>query len=249
MSTNPLLTVMIPNYNYAPYIAQAMESVAAQDYAPIELIVVDDASTDDSATVIRQTAEKLTNLARVETIILPENRGKLGAMNRALPEMKGDYLIILDSDDFLTPGYATRCIADLEAARQDDPKIGFVYTDCNLTAADGTYIDHGKSTAFLPELLEQYSFIPEPALCLTKIVTDAGPYDEAIRKGTKHHKWTRIVGNGWWGHYIPEPLFHYRMHACNLSSIGRRVLDEVDDGKRGERILSGYWPTQTNQEE
>jgi glycosyltransferase involved in cell wall biosynthesis len=175
---------------------------------------------------------------------LDTNVGKIGALNRALPELNGEYLIILDSDDFLTPGYATRCIAELEAARATDPKIGFVYTDCNLTAADGEYIDHGKSTAFKPELLEKYSFIPEPALCLTKIVTEAGPYDASIRKGTKHHKWTRIVGNGWWGHYIPEPLFHYRMHDANISGIGKRVLDEVDNGKRGERILSGYWPTQ-----
>ena len=173
--------------------------------------------------------------------------GKLGAMNRALDVAEGEYLIILDSDDRLAPEYASRCIAELRQARAANEQIGFVYTDCTLISADGEVLDRGRSTAFKPELLEIYSFIPEPAVCLTSIVKDSAPYDESIRKATKHHKWTRIVGKGWHGHYLAEPLFLYRMHDDNMSGIGKRVMDEVDEGKRGERILSGYWPTQKQQ--
>jgi hypothetical protein len=78
-------------------------------------------------------------------------------------------------------------------------------------------------------------------------VLEAGPYDETIRKGTKHHKWKRIVANGWRGLHIPEPLFSYRMHEGNLSGIGKRVIAEVEQGVGGERILSGYWPLQTTE--
>jgi len=242
-----LLSVIIPNYNYARYIAEAIESVAAQDYAPIELVVVDDASTDNSVEAINEAVAGIGNLARIEVIALEQNVGKLGAMNRALEVIEGEYLIILDSDDRLTPNYATRCIAELKKARAENEHIGFVYTDCNLISADGEFLDRGRSTAFKPELLEIYSFIPEPAVCLAAMVKDSAPYDESIRKGTKHHKWTRIVGKGWYGQYLPEPLFFYRMHEANISGIGKRVMDEVDEGKRGERILSGYWPTQQQQ--
>ncbi len=241
-----LLSVLIPNYNYAGYIAESIASVAAQDYAPIELIVVDDASTDNSVEAMKAAVAD-AGLSRVEIIALDANVGKLGAMNRGLEIIEGEYLIILDSDDRLTPEYASRCIAGLKAAREKNEHIGFIYTDCNLISATGEHLDRGRSTAFKPELLEIYSFIPEPAVCLASIVTDSAPYDESIRRGTKHHKWTRIVGKGWHGEYLPEPLFEYRMHDANISGIGKRVLDEVDEGKRGERILSGYWPTQQQQ--
>ena len=63
------------------------------------------------------------------------------------------------------------------------------------------------------------------SLCLAAPVLEAAPYDEAIRKGTKHHKWKKIVANGWNGRHLAEPLFCYRMHDANLSGIGKRPVD------------------------
>lgn len=242
-----LLSVVIPNYNYDRYVSEAIASIAAQTYAPIELIVVDDASTDNSVEVIRAALEQADSLFSTRLIALEENVGKLGALNRALPYVKGHYFIIHDSDDVLKPEYAERTIAELEKARADDPSIGFLYTDSMLISQTGEVLDRGKSDAFDPARLERYSFIPEPAMCLARPVLDAGPYDEAIRKGTKHHKWKRIVGNGWNGRHLAEPLFCYRMHDANLSGIGKRVIAEVERGEGGERILSGYWPLQTTE--
>ncbi|OGS54240.1 MAG: hypothetical protein A3J40_00345 [Erythrobacter sp. RIFCSPHIGHO2_12_FULL_63_10] len=242
-----LLSVVIPNYNYARFIGEAIASIAAQTYAPIELIVVDDASTDNSVEVIRAALDKAEGLFSKRLIALEENVGKLGALNRALPHVRGHYFIIHDSDDLLTPGYAERTISELEKARAEDPSIAIIYTDCMLISQTGEQLDRGKSAAFDPALLDRFSFIPEPAMCLAAPVLDAGPYDEAIRKGTKHHKWKRIVANGWTGRHIPEPLFSYRMHDGNLSGIGKRVIAEVERGEGGERILSGYWPLQTTE--
>jgi glycosyltransferase involved in cell wall biosynthesis len=242
-----LLTVVMPNYNYGRFIAEAIASVAAQTWRPIELIVVDDASTDESVAAARAALAGAEGLFAAELIALESNVGKLGALNRALPKVRGRYFMILDSDDLLTPEYAARTIAELEAARAADPAVGFVYTDCTLVSQTGELLDRGKSTAFDARLLEEYSFVPEPAMCLAKPVLEAAPYDEAIRKGTKHHKWRRIVANGWTGRHLADPLFYYRMHDKNLSGIGKRVIAEVEKGQRGHRILSGYWPTQTTQ--
>ncbi|MDZ4137482.1 MAG: glycosyltransferase family A protein [Erythrobacter sp.] len=243
-----LLSVVIPNYNYARFVSESIASIADQTYAPIELIVVDDASTDNSVEVIRAALDAAADrLFSTKLIALPENVGKLGALNRGMPHARGHYFVIHDSDDLLSPGYAERTIAELEAARAEDPAIAIVYSDCMLISQTGEVIDRGKSATFDPALIERYSFIPEPAMCLAAPVMETAPYDETIRKGTKHHKWKRIIANGWMGLHIPEPLFSYRMHDGNLSGIGKRVIAEVERGEGGERILSGYWPLQTTE--
>lgn len=242
-----LLSVVIPNHNYGRFVGEAIASVAAQTYGPIQLIVVDDASTDNSVDEVHKALDAADALESTVLIALDSNVGKLGALNRALEHVTGHYFIILDSDDILLPEYAERTIAELEKARAEDPSIAFLYTDCMLINQAGEQLDRGKSTAWDPALLDRYSFVPEPATCLAAPVLESAPYDEAIRKGTKHHKWKRIVAQGWNGRHLPEPLFCYRMHDANLSGIGKRVTAEVESGIGGERILSGYWPLQTTE--
>ena len=245
-ATDNLLSIIIPNHNYGQFIAETIACVAAQDYAPIELIIVDDASTDNSVEVVKECFKSL-DLANTRLIEVEENVGKLGAINRALEVVQGEYGMILDADDYLTKGYVTRCLGELKAAHAEDDKIAFVYTDCNLIDANGDYLDRGKSIPFDAEKVQTLSYIPEPAVVMTKIMLETAPYDEAIRRGTKHHKWKRIVENGWKGHHIAEPLFYYRMHDNNLSGIGQKVQAEVNKGAKGHVILSGYWPTETEQ--
>ncbi len=236
-----LLTVLIPNYNYGEYIGKAIDSVMAQDYPAIELVVVDDGSTDNSVAEIQKKFAEDHNLQRTELIVLEQNRGKLGAINAALGHLNGEYLITLDSDDSLSVNYVSRCISELRQRRLGDPNLGFIYSDCNLVDKSGIVIDRGRSTAFDRDLVETLSFLPEPAVMLTRAFTEVAPFDETIRVGTKHHKWRRVVANGWTGYHIAEPLFNYRMHTNNISGIGQRIIAEAEKGGRGDRILSGYW--------
>lgn len=236
-----LLSVLIPNYNYADYIEDAIDSILEQDYPAIELIIVDDGSKDDSVAIAREKLSGSNKLKRSKLIVLEQNRGKLGAINAALAELSGEYMITLDADDWLSPHYASRCIAELRQRRLRDASLGFIYTDCNLADQDRKIIDRGRSVAFDRELVETASYLPEPALMLTRTFLEAAPFDETIRVATKHHKWCRVVANGWTGHHIAEPLFNYRMHTNNLSGIGERIFSETAIGDCGERLLSGYW--------
>ena len=240
-STDDLLSVLIPNYNYAGYVAKAIDSVMAQDYPAIELIIVDDGSQDDSVAEIRKTLNGNNHLFRDMVITLEDNRGKLGAINAALGQISGDFLITLDADDWLSAGYASRCIAELRQRRLEDANLGFIYSDCNLVDQYGDLIGRGRSATFDRNLVKQQSYLPEPALMLTQAFKEVAPFDETIRVATKHHKWCRVVNNGWTGFHITEPLFNYRMHTKNLSGIGQRIIDEVQLNDNGERILSGYW--------
>ena len=238
---NQLLTVLIPNHNYGGYIGKAIDSIFSQDYPSIELIIVDDGSTDNSVTEIKRKFKENNRMHRCELVVLEHNRGKLGAINTALDHLRGEFLITLDADDWLSPGYASRCIAELRQKRLRDPNLGFIYSDCTLVDESGKLIDYGRSTTFKRSLVEKLSFLPEPALMLTRAFKEVMPFDETIRVATKHHKWCRIVNNGWTGYHIAEPLFYYRMHSNNLSGIGKRIISETDKGEYGERILSGYW--------
>lgn len=238
-----LLTVLIPNYNYGEYIGKAIDSVFAQDYPAIELVIVDDGSADDSVDVVQEKLNENNRLHRSKLIVLEKNRGKLGAINAARDYLTGEYLITLDADDWLSPSYATRCISELRKRRLRDPNLGFIYSDCNLVDQFGNSIDYGRSTTFKRSLVEKLSFLPEPALILTRAFTAVMPFDESIRVATKHHKWCRVVNNGWTGYHIAEPLFYYRMHTNNISGIGKRIISEAEKGDYGERILSGYWGT------
>lgn len=236
-----LLSIIVPNFNYGRFIERTLQSVLEQDYPDIELIVVDDGSHDDSVERVERVLTQQDLLNRTELIAFGNNRGKLAALNAAVEQARGKYFIILDADDWLSNSYASRCIDELRRCREKDESIGFVYSDCNLMGADGEYLDRGRSTPFDKDLVGKLSFLPEPALTLTEAIRQAGPFDERIRKATKHHKWVRIVTQGWYGRYINEPLFYYRMHTDNMSGIGQRVAAENRKGARGERILSGYW--------
>lgn len=240
-SDQHLLTVLIPNYNYGNFIGEAIDSVLAQDYSNLELIIVDDGSDDDSVQNARAKLFATDRLQRGEIIALERNRGKLGAINAVLDQLNGEYLITLDADDRLSPNYASRCIAELQRRRLRDSSLGFVYTDCLLVDESGNVLHRGRSTAFDRDLVDKVSFLPEPALMLTRAFKEVAPFDETIRVATKHHKWRRVVANGWSGHHIAEALFQYRMHTHNLSGIGERVLAELNTGTNGERILSAYW--------
>jgi glycosyltransferase involved in cell wall biosynthesis len=93
----PMISVVIPCYNYARYVAQAINSALDQDYAHKEVIVVNDGSTDDSLSVIQRYA------GRVQIIDQP-NQGSVAAYNHGFAASRGDLVIFLDADDLLEPG-------------------------------------------------------------------------------------------------------------------------------------------------
>lgn len=237
----PRVGVFIPNYNYARFIAETLDSVLQQSYPLLDVIVVDDGSSDNSVPVIEKSLARFGGGRRTAFYRQPVNGGKLAALNSVMHEITAPYMLTLDADDQLEPDYIERCLQALIEARATDPKVAMVYSDCQLIDQAGRFIDNGRSTAFDVVKLQTMSYIPEPALCLSEACLEVMPFDPLIRVGTKHHKWLRMVALGWRGLHIAAPLFRYRMHDQNLSSIGRRVLKEVESGQIGERILSGYW--------
>ncbi len=101
-SGTPLVSVLIPAYNAAPWVAKAIGSALAQDWPRIEIIVVDDGSRDSTLRAARQFESK-----RVK-VVAQENQGAAVARNRALSLAQGDYIQWLDADDLLAPDKITQ---------------------------------------------------------------------------------------------------------------------------------------------
>lgn len=108
--TDPLVSVLMPVYNGAKYLQQAMDSVLAQTFADFELIVVDDGSVDDSPDIVRAYSDK-----RIRLIKNASNLGLAGARNRALGEARGKYVAWLDADDVSASHRLQRQVALLDA--------------------------------------------------------------------------------------------------------------------------------------
>jgi glycosyltransferase involved in cell wall biosynthesis len=120
LKRRPTVTVVIPCYNYGHYLPTALTSVLKQAGVNVEVIVIDDASPDGSAAVVRELA---AGDDRVRPILHRRNRGHIATYNEGLDQANGDYIVLLSADDALTPGALARATALLEA----QPSVGLVY--------------------------------------------------------------------------------------------------------------------------
>ena len=132
MSEAPRVSAIIPTYNYARYVAAAIKSVLAQSFKDLEIVVVDDGSTDETTETLRPFAERIRYIPQV-------HRGLAAARNVGIRVARGRYLAFLDSDDFWLPDKVSMQVARLDA----EPAVGVVYCEAVLfDEASQTVIPH-----------------------------------------------------------------------------------------------------------
>jgi glycosyltransferase involved in cell wall biosynthesis len=120
LTRRPTVTVVVPCFNYGHYLPTAVRSVLEQPGVDVDVILIDDASTDGSDTVVRSLAAADD---RIRAILHNRNRGHIATYNEGLEQAAGDYLVLLSADDALTPGALARAAALLDA----EPSVGLVY--------------------------------------------------------------------------------------------------------------------------
>lgn len=198
-----LISVMIGVYNAAPYLAEAIDSVFAQTYQPLELIVVDDGSDDGSAEVAKSYGHALT-------YVYKENGGNGSARNRAVELARGEFFAFLDADDRFVPDKLERQMAAFER----DPRLDIAF---------------GHVEEFVsPELTEEQrrgirAPAPEPApwmapnlmLIRRDSFLRVGPFSETIRVGVTVDWYARADEAGLRNVMLPDVVLERRLHTQN----------------------------------
>jgi glycosyltransferase involved in cell wall biosynthesis len=199
---NPLVSVMIGAYNAAPYLGEAIESVFAQDYEPLELIVVDDGSTDGTAEVAR-------SFTGVQ-VIFQENGGNGAARNRAVEEASGDLYAFLDADDRFTPGKLTLQQAALDANPQLDMVFGHVREFLSPE------LDEQTRARLRPPAPEPMPWTaPNLMLVRRDSFQRVGPFTTAVRVGVTVDWFARAEEAGLRYSILPEVVLERRLHTQN----------------------------------
>jgi glycosyltransferase involved in cell wall biosynthesis len=228
-----LASIIIPCYNQAHYVSDALDSALGQDYDALEVLVVDDGSTDDLAARVGP----YLGDPRV-CLLTQENRGLAAARNRGITAARGDYYKFLDADDWLAP----TAISKQVAAFQADAALGLVYCDLQRVGADGQPADD-YSVAWarrvlngdiLPSLLVGGYFTPHTVLVPRRVLERVGRFDESLGATEDTELWMRIVCEGYSAQFVPERLAFYRLHDANMTrdtalidENHRRTLDAI----------------------
>ncbi len=223
-----LVSIVIPCYNQGRYLASAVESALAQTHKDVEVVVVDDGSTDDTAQVM----ERFAGDPRV-TLLRQENRGPSAARNAGVAASKGAFLNFLDADDDITPEKLERQLAVMEA----DPGIGFAYCDIGYMDEDGAEIKDKKELSvadgrrelsgdIFDQLFTGGYFPPHAPLVRRIAFEEVGGFDPALRGCCDWDLWLRLSVRGFTAQYLNEKLARYRLHLAGMSRDVQHMRDD-----------------------
>ena len=209
--------MIITSYNYARYLPAAMSSALAQSDRDLELIVVDDGSSDDSVAIARACPD-----VRVRTIAQP-HRGLGAARNAGMRAARGWYIAFLDADDVWMPDKLGRQCAILE--RQ--PNVGLVYTRFGIIDAEGRrqsrgyrYLSAAPSGAILRYLVRGNAVGTPSTICFRRALVTAHDvyFDETDTHTEDWHFYLRLAPRCDFS-YLPRTLVFHRQHGRNMQGI------------------------------
>lgn len=213
---NPLVSVIIACFNDVKYIGQAVDSVRAQTYKNIEIIVVDDGSDKKTKAVLKEME------AKIDILIAQENKGVSAARNRGIELAKGPYIFILDSDDFLESTLIEKAV--LQFVKSKEVRIVSCYANLiNDKNAKFLKTEGGSLVSFLNNncALGTSMYLKEDILAIHG-------YDENMHLGFEDWELNiRIMALGGSAKVIKEPLYNYRIKKKSRNVVAKRKRAEI----------------------
>jgi glycosyltransferase involved in cell wall biosynthesis len=217
----PIVSIVIPAYNQASYVREAVESVLNQDYPDIELIVIDDGSTDNTRTIL----QTIDGCFSWET---QPNRGQALALTRGWQIARGDILGYLSADDILMPTAVREAVCELA----NNMETAVVYCDFNLIDPHSRIIRRVVSPDFdYRSMLVEVTCPPGPGAFFRRSVYEkAGPWNPAYRQMPDYDFWLRM---GLYGGFvrIPRILASFRVHESSLT-YSQSTIERADEPVR-----------------
>ena len=211
MPQTPLVSVITPAFNAAPFLDRTLRSVLAQDYPQIEYLVMDGGSTDGTLEILERYR------GRLQFVSAPDG-GAADAINRGFQKSRGEILAWLGADDLYLPGAVSAAVAALA----EDPAAAAVYGEGDWIGEDGRVLGRYPTVApYTPAAFRRECPICQPACFLRRAAVEAvGGLDAALQSAFDYDLWIRLSR-----HYpfraIPQCLAQSRMHARN-KSLGQK---------------------------
>lgn len=208
-----LISIIIPCYNDAQYIEQAVNSALNQTYANKEVIVIDDGSNIETKAVLKKLETKITKL------ITQENKGQSTARNVGIKEAKGNFILVLDSDDFFEPTFCEKGIPVF----LENKAVKLVTCEANLLYTNGSIEIYKPKGGTISNFM-YYNDALGTSLFKKEDWQDCGGYDESMRKGFEDWEFfIRLLKNGGNAEVIHEPLYNYRKRNDSTTSKANTI--------------------------
>jgi glycosyltransferase involved in cell wall biosynthesis len=220
----PSVSAIVPAFNRERYVGEALESILRQRYRPLEVIVVDDGSTDSTAAIASSFPVRC---------LRTEHRGVAAARNRGLAAAGGDLIAFLDADDAWTDGSLDRRVTHL----LDNPAVGFVLGRTELLAEADR-----KSRVRATFLRESQPGVLTTFVGRREAIDSVGPFDESYQVAEDVDWFARARDAGVKGAYLDEICARYRVHWANTTldrhaevgeSVARALKASLDRRRAG----------------
>lgn len=224
--SSPLVSVVIASYNHAAYIEDCIQSVLAQTYPHMELLVVDDGSTDDSVERIRRMQAEHGFDFQVQ-----QNQGLTSTLNSAIARAKGELIVPFGSDDVMLPERLAKQVAYLA----DKPEVGICAGNIELIDAEGKLFPAACQRRDVPfrrmdfddVFMERKPYAPATTLMIRKEALDkVGGFDPEIRLEDLAIE-LKITRAGYYIDCLGEVLACHRKHKSNSSKNHRFMIDSI----------------------
>lgn len=208
-SWTPKVSVVIPAYNAASTVVRAVESALNQTYTNIEIIVVDDGSTDSTRRLLDPYTSRISYVSQ-------NNRGRSAARNLGISHASGEYIAFLDADDWWLPEKLMRQVKFLE----EDKAVGLVHTAFYFVEPNGKChklalaqrLDSPGAPIFEQLVMRNTIGSPTFVMVRTSVLHEVGVFDESLRGTEDWDLWLRIAAE-YSVAYVAEPLACYQLHG------------------------------------
>ncbi|EIZ82171.1 glycosyl family 2 [Methylobacterium sp. GXF4] len=241
--SSPLVSVIVPSYNHEKYIIRALTSVVRQVYRPIEIILVDDGSTDGTFELAR---DFLGNNYPSALVVSQTNMGAARTINKAISYSNGKYVNVLNSDDYFEPGRIESCVQIAERYGQE-----FIYTGLNYTDPTDRVLENNEYVQFLRRVEKDsaslypslgFAFLKNQLAVTTgnmfmsrRLIDVVGPFNSYLYV----HDWDFVLRSLFYvePYFLPERLYNYRLHGENSF----RSLRYVEGYETKEVMTNALW--------
>jgi glycosyltransferase involved in cell wall biosynthesis len=228
--SNQTVSIIIPCYNGARFLRATLESALAQAHAPLEVIVIDDGSTDDSATLAGSFGAPVR-------VIRQLNQGESVARNQGIAEARGDYLMFLDADDLLQPDALEALLRSLGTGSGTVALMGHAPFSDDPTRPYATEMP--PADAFFPRIMETNFGPPHCWLTPRAVVRATGGFATDMRYSEDWDFWCRVALTGAPLVAVPYAGALYRRHAASQVATGSVANKAVGHAGVMERLCQG----------